>query len=1627
MKFTKFFTILFLFCGIIQFATAQNYTVTFPSATAAPGVNFIRDWSGTVPSGESRDFTVTTSHHANNPYLIKANGDILTPVAGVYTIANITSDQTVTFEMVVPTGTHANEENTWTEDGSGRYDITWYTNNTSATDYEISTAAELAGLAVIVGGLNGVASFAFSGRTITLTSDIDLSAHWWTAIGSNYASTAVVQFAGTFDGNGKNISGMYVNLPTQSRRGFISQITATGRIKNVTILSGYMQVFEWAGAIVGQTALNSIVSDCVNYATFRGNGSSASGQASGIVGVNAGTVERCVNYGFITGISGRSAGIVGNNSGTILYCANYGDVNIIANSNWIGGIAGLVTAGSINYCYNQGNISTTGTTVGGIAGMVNLNTTIKYCYSAGNVTGNTSATKGALIGNTPAAVTVTYDKCYYDNQLCNLKGVMSMDPDPDDVSGKPSVELYGDNLRTDATGDGWTDENWKFNANKYPRLFFEPDDLTNSFAIIFPPVTGITFTPHGGSTSPVEEGGNYSFTVTLDVAYSNAVITIKTNDVLITPVSDVYTITNIMEDQEITVEGLVINTYTISATANPTEGGTITGANTYEHGDNVILTATANTQYRFIDWTLNSIPVGTNPTYNFTATQNAAYIANFELIAAVTYTVEFPSVTGATFTIEQGSYTPVDEGGNFSFRVTLAPEYNKSVIVIKANGIILTPTANVYTITNIQEDQVVTIEGLLINTYTIAANASPSGSATIVGADTYTHGNSVTLTATPVTGYDFINWTLGGTHVTNDLSFTFTATADATYIANLSVQEYTVTFTPVTGITFTPEPGSTSPVPIGGSYSFKVTTNQNYAYNPYIIKANGVVLTPVEEVYTINNITENQTVTFEIAFPSGNHADGENVWTGAADGFYDISWFINNPTATTYEISTAAQLAGLSVIASGLNGVDKNSFQGKTLIQTQDIDLSAHWWTPIGNGASSVFAGTFDGNGKNIYGVYVNLTTTNTGFFSYINANARLKNITIASGYLTASNYLGAIAGQTMVNSIVTNCINYATVNGQGTAGTGGCGGIAGQISGTLEYCKNYGFITGKSDRSAGMTGLITTGGEVTYCANYGNIDISGASFGLTGGIMGLCQSTTPITISYCYNQGTIQTATTQVGGILGSSTNVAGLKYCYSAGNVIGNTSANKGAITGSAGSTIYTEVFYDNQLCALGAVANAGIAGVEGRPTAEMQGNSLRIGDSGDGWSDLHWKFVENQYPICRGQLFTVTLPDGIAGATFTPYGGSVSPVEYGGSFSFTVTIAPEYSNSNIIIKTNGIIITPVSDIYTISDIFANQTVVIEDLMVNTYAVLAQITPTGSGTVTGTGAHQHGNLVTLIANATAGYKFVKWTQNDIEVGTDPSFSFTVIQDTIFTANFEVISTYTITLPTLTGAVVEPEPGYELIVNEGENFAFHVNLEPAYSNSNLTVKANGAILTATDGIYTIINITEDKEVTVEDVIMNKYTITATAGAGGSITPQGEIEVLYGENQDFIFTPNEKWIIIKVLVDGVDVPGAIDDEFYIFTNVTADHTISVEFEEENSVKETTIEQVQVYSYQKSIYIVNERNVLINSVEICDQLGRVIYRNNMVEKPITLQVETGNYFVRIATSDNKVQSTKVFIH
>jgi hypothetical protein len=95
-------------------------------------------------------------------------------------------------------------------------------------------------------------------------------------------------------------------------------------------------------------------------------------------------------------------------------------------------------------------------------------------------------------------------------------------------------------------------------------------------------------------------------------------------------------------------------------------------------------------------------------------------------------------------------------------------------------------------------------------------------------------------------------------------------------------------------------------------------------------------------------------------------------------------------------------------------------------------------------------------------------------------------------------------------------------------------------------------------------------------------------------------------------------------------------------------------------------------------------------------------------------------------------------------------------------------------------------------------------------------------------------------------------------------------------------------------------------------------------------------------GSYTFSNVTANH--TIEATFtLKQYVITPTAGAHGAITPATPQTVDHGGSVTFTFSPDPGYSTVDVLIDGVSNPGAVAAGSYTFSNVTANHNITVVF------------------------------------------------------------------------------------
>ena len=341
--------------------------------------------AGTINSAKSIVLTAsgTDNESGIKEYEIYVNGSKVSST-NTYTITNMPFNTTYSCYTIVKNAA-----------GNPKQSTTITVKN----EAYISTVTDLKNLAAAVNGGNN-----FNGKTITQTSDINLgcsSSNQWTPIGNGGAV-----FSGTYDGNHKNISNIYINTST-NRVGLFGY--CSGTIKNVNLTSGSIKGYIYVGGIT--SLLTGKVENCSNATNLsvllKGTeATEGNGHIGGIVGVNYGTVQRCFNSGTIsvdigvnTVANSAMGGITGynNNNAIINSCYNKGKIaGNATNVAFVGGIAG--SGANIQNCYNYGNVSTACAMkyIGGIVGSQHVVTNSYYLNTCGATGAGTSKTSAQL-------------------------------------------------------------------------------------------------------------------------------------------------------------------------------------------------------------------------------------------------------------------------------------------------------------------------------------------------------------------------------------------------------------------------------------------------------------------------------------------------------------------------------------------------------------------------------------------------------------------------------------------------------------------------------------------------------------------------------------------------------------------------------------------------------------------------------------------------------------------------------------------------------------------------------------------------------------------------------------------------------------------------------------------------------------------------------------------------------------------------------------------------------------------------------------------------------------------------------------------------------------------------------
>ncbi len=223
-------------------------------------------------------------------------------------------------------------------------------------------------------------------------------------------------------------------------------------------------------------------------------------------------------------------------------------------------------------------------------------------------------------------------------------------------------------------------------------------------------------------------------------------------------------------------------------------------------------------------------------------------------------------------------------------------------------------------------------------------------------------------------------------------------------------------------------------------------------------------------------------------------------------------------------------------------------------------------------------------------------------------------------------------------------------------------------------------------------------------------------------------------------------------------------------------------------------------------------------------------------------------------------------------------------------------------------------------------------------TYTITASAGTNGTISPSGGRSVSSGGSATYTITPNSGYHITSVTVDGASVGVVASYTFSNVNaNHTISANF-AMNTYAITASAGTNGTISPS-GSSVVSYGG---SLKITISPNTGCSIASVLVDGTSVGAVTS-YTFSNVTANHTVSATFAV-NAYTITATAGTNGAISPSGSRSVNYGGNASFTIIPNAGYQISSVLVDNASV-GAMTS--YTFNNVTTNHTISATFSKIN--------------------------------------------------------------------------------
>ena len=454
-------------------------------------------------------------------------------------------------------------------------------------------------------------------------------------------------------------------------------------------------------------------------------------------------------------------------------------------------------------------------------------------YAFVNWTGDTQYLDNPYSEN--ATVTMPETDVNLTANFALLDYQLSLTADPIEggtVSGAGSYHFEDEVDVTATPNEGYAFVNWTGDtqylddpgaANATVTMPAADVNLTANFEQLDFQLTLLADPEEGGSVSgegSYHFGEQVSLSATANTGYTFINWTDEADNVVSTQESFTYTMP--AEDKTLTANFEVVE-FQLSLSANPANGGTLDGDGTYHYGDEVVVTATPNEGYAFVNWTGDTQYMDDPDSESATLTMPESDVnltANFELIDYQLSINAEPEEGGS-----------VSGAGTYHFgevvAVTANPAEGYAFVSWSGDTQYLDdPDAENTTLTMPSEDVTLTASFELLD-YQLSLLAEPEEGGSVSGEGTYNFEEEINLTATPNEGYNFVNWTDEEDNIlSTEASFVYSMpSADVTLTANFEVIYYQ--------LTLETEPADGGTTEGAGMYVFGETVNISALPNPF--------------------------------------------------------------------------------------------------------------------------------------------------------------------------------------------------------------------------------------------------------------------------------------------------------------------------------------------------------------------------------------------------------------------------------------------------------------------------------------------------------------------------------------------------------------------------------------------------------------------------------------------------------------------------------------------------------------------------------------------------------------------------------------------------------------------------